>query len=193
MRAAVTFTDAAAHHHQRLLALLRRDAYARREVVLASGQRSDFYVDCRRVTLSAEGHFLCGWLLCHAIRQLCPEVGGLGGMSLGADPLVSGAALVSFLSGGPPLAGFYVRKQAKAHGAGQQVERAATLPDGAAVAIVEDVVTTGGSLLRAVAAARTAGLRPVQALALVDRLEGGRERVEQELPLWTFFSREDFA
>src|SRR5512137_203713 len=181
----------AQHHRQRLLTLLRERAYEKRDVVLASGRRSNFYIDCRRVVLTAEGHFHVGWLLGQQIRELCPDAVAVGGMSLGADPLASATSLVSYL-GGRPLDAFYVRKEAKGHGTGQFVEGAAHLPAGSPVVIVEDVVTTGGSSLLAVERAEGAGLRPVRILALVDRCEGGRETIEQRLPLTTLYTRTDF-
>lgn len=177
--------------HQRLLNLLQERAYEKRDVVLSSGRRSNFYIDCRRVVLTAEGHFLVGWLLNHFICAKCPEAVGVGGMSLGADPLVSATSLMSFL-GPHPLNGFYVRKEAKGHGTGQFIEGASALPKGAQVVIVEDVVTTGASSLLAAERAEAAGLKPVHIMALVDRCEGGREVIEQRLPLTALFARTDF-
>lgn len=175
----------------RLLDLLRERAYEQRDVILASGLRSNFYIDCRRVVMTSEGHFLTGMLFNHAIRELCPEVVAVGGLTLGADPLASATSLLSFL-GGRPLDAFYVRKEAKKHGTAQFVEGAADLPAGAKVVILEDVVTTGGSALPAVERAEAAGLTPVRVLGLVDRCEGGRETIEQRLPLTSLFSRTDF-
>lgn len=182
---------AAEHLRQRLLCLLREKAYEKRDVVLASGRRSNFYIDCRRVVLTAEGHFLVGMLFGETIRSACPEVVAVGGLSLGADPLASATSLMSYF-GGRVLDAFYVRKEAKAHGTGQLLEGASALPRGAPVAILEDVVTTGGSSLLAVERATAAGLRPVRVLALVDRCEGGREAIEQHLPLTALFDRTDF-
>lgn len=179
------------HQRDRLLLLLRERAYEKRDVVLASGRRSNFYIDCRRVVMTAEGHFLVGWLLGRLIQEHCPEVVAVGGMSLGADPLASAVSLVSYL-GGTPLDAFYVRKEAKKHGTGQFIEGASALPQGSRVVVVEDVVTTGGSSLLAVSRAREAGLEPVRIIALVDRCEGGREAIEAQLPLTTLFTRSDF-
>ncbi len=189
----ISYSEAASHRHLRLRDLLRAHAYERREVVLASGKRSNFYIDCRRVVLTAEGHFLGGWLMHYAIRQLCPEAIGVGGMSLGADPLVSSVSLVSHLSGLTPLDGFYVRKQPKGHGTGRVVEGAAQLAAGAPVVVLEDVVTSGGSSLQAVERAQQAGFEPRLVLALVDRLEGGREAISARLPLVSLFTASDFA
>lgn len=179
------------HYRRRLLELLRERAYEKREVTLASGRKSNFYIDCRRVVMTAEGHFLVGMLFNQLIREHCPEVVAVGGLTLGADPLASATSLTSFL-GGNALDAFYVRKEAKKHGTGQFVEGAALLPEEARVVIVEDVVTTGGSSLLAVERAEAAGLVPVRILALVDRCEGGRETIEQRIPLTALYQRTDF-
>ena len=180
-----------AHHHQRLLHLLRELAYARREVILSSGRKSNFYIDCRQVVLRAEGHFLVGWLLNHQIRHLSPDAVAVGGLSMGADPLASAASLMSHL-GPHPLDAFYIRKEPKKHGTEKYIEGADHLPKDAKVAIVEDVVTTGSSTLKAIERALQLGLCPVRVFALVDREEGGRENIEKVLPLTALFKRSDF-
>jgi orotate phosphoribosyltransferase len=184
-------SDLFLQHKERLLKLLRERAYEKRDVVLASGRKSNFYIDCRRVVMTAEGHFLVGWLLHQLIGLHCPEAVAVGGMSLGADPLASATSLISYF-GGRPLDAFYVRKEAKGHGTGQLIEGAAGIPRPSPVVIVEDVVTTGGSSLLAVERADAAGLKPTRILALVDRCEGGRETIEQRIPLTTLFVRSDF-
>ena len=160
-------------------------------MVLASGKPSNFYIDCRRVVMTAEGHFLVGCSSTRPIHEHCPEAVAVGGLTMGADPLSSATSLVSFL-GGEPLDAFYVRKEAKKHGTAQFVEGAAELPEGAKVVILEDVVTTGGSSLLGVQRAEAAGLVPVRVIALVDRCEGGRETIEKQLPLTSLFPRTDF-
>jgi orotate phosphoribosyltransferase len=176
----------------RLLALLRELSFERRKVILASGKESDFYVDCKRTALTAEGHVLVGRLLFDRIRRLRPLVRGAGGLTLGADPLASAVALTSFLAG-EPVDAFIVRKEPKGHGTGQWVEGRRTLPDGSRVAILEDVVTTGGSALKAIERCRAEGLVPAGCFALVDRLEGGREAIEaQGVPVDALFTRHDF-
>jgi orotate phosphoribosyltransferase len=182
---------AIARQRERLLELLRALSFQEREVTLASGLRSNFYIDCRRVSLDAEGHFLIGQLFRAIIEQVAPEARAVGGMTMGADPLVSATSLVSFIAG-RPLDGFLVRKEAKGHGTGQYLETGGRIAPGTPSVIVEDTVTTGGSLLRAVERAREAGLRPVHALAIVDRLEGGREAIEAQLPLTALYTRKDF-
>jgi orotate phosphoribosyltransferase len=180
-----------ARQRERLLELLRALSFQEREVVLASGQRSNFYIDCRRVSLDAEGHFLIGQLFRAVIDVVAPDARAIGGMTLGADPLVSATSTISFMAG-RPLDGFLVRKEAKGHGTGQYLETGGRLAAGTASVIVEDTVTTGGSLLRALERARDAGLRPIHALAIVDRLEGGREAIEAQVPLTALFTRKDF-
>jgi len=171
--------------------LLTRDAYERREVTLASGRKSDFYIDCRQVVLTSEGHFLVGWLMCRLIERDAPDVEAVGGVCIGADPLVSATSLMSSFTQNPRN-GFYVRPEPKAHGTGRIIEGLKAIPQGARCAILEDVITSGGSVLRAVSRAREAGLSVERAFVLVDRQEGGREVVEREVPVTSLFLRQDF-
>jgi orotate phosphoribosyltransferase len=175
---------------ERLLELLRSRAFREREVVLSSGRTSNFYIDCKQVSLDAEGATLIGELFHAIIDDIAPRAVAVGGLTLGADPLATATSVVSFQRG-RPRAAFIVRKDAKGHGTNQWIESTA-LPSGAPVVIVEDVVTTGASTLKAIERARLAGLEVVHALGLVDRLEGGREAVIKEIPLTTLFTRRDF-
>ncbi|MBF5045574.1 orotate phosphoribosyltransferase [Aggregicoccus sp. 17bor-14] len=176
----------------RLLELLTEKSFERRKVVLSSGKESDFYIDCKRTALLAEGHFLIGRLLLEAVRAGAPTAEGVGGLTLGADPLASAVSLTSYLAG-HPLPAFIVRKEPKGHGTGQWIEGMSALRKGAPVAILEDVVTTGASTLKAIERAQQEGLQVLGAFALVDRLEGGREAVEaQGHKLATLFTRKDF-
>jgi orotate phosphoribosyltransferase len=176
----------------RLLELLRTLSFERRKVVLASGRESDFYVDCKRTTLTAEGHVLVGRLLFDRVRRIAPLPRGVGGLTLGADPIASAVAMTSFLEG-QAIDSFVVRKEPKGHGTGQWIEGRRTIPDGSRVVVIEDVVTTGGSALKAIERCRAETLVPVACLALVDRMEGGREAIEaQGVPLQALFTREDF-
>jgi orotate phosphoribosyltransferase len=119
-------------------------------------------------------------------------VRGVGGLTLGADPIASAIALTSFLQG-EPVDSFIVRKEPKGHGTGQWIEGRKTIPDGSRVVVIEDVVTTGGSALKAIERCRAEKLEPVACVALVDRLEGGREAIEaQGVPLDPLFTRKDF-
>ena len=175
---------------ERLLALLRTQAFQEREVVLSSGRISNFYIDCKQVSLDAEGATLIGELFHAVIEEIAPSAVAVGGLTLGADPLATATSVISFQRG-RPRAAFIVRKEAKAHGTNQWLETT-RLPAGAEVVILEDVVTTGASTLKAIERARLAGLRVLHAVGLVDRLEGGREAVVQETPLTTLFTRRDF-
>lgn len=175
----------------RLLELLRTHAFERKNITLSSGKQSDFYIDCKQVTLTAEGHFLVGQLFRAIIGNIAPTAEAVGGLTLGADPLVSATSLMSFLAG-RPMHGFLVRKEPKGHGTGQWLEGRTRLRAGMPVVILEDVVTTGASTLRAIERARSAELDVVHVVALVDREEGGREAVEAEAPLTALFGRSNF-
>lgn len=174
----------------RLLELLRTRAFQEREVTLSSGLKSNFYIDCKQVSLHAEGATLIGELFHGLIEEVAPSAVAVGGLTLGADPLATATSIHSFQVGRPRDA-FIVRKEPKGHGTGQWVESAGLAP-GAKVVILEDVVTTGASTLRAIERARLAGLEVLHAIGLVDRLEGGREAVIAEAPLTTLFTRRDF-
>jgi len=176
----------------RLLDLLRTLSFERRKVTLASGKESDFYVDCKRTALTAEGHVLIGRVLFDRVRRVRPLVRGIGGLTLGADPIASAVAYCSFLEG-EPVDAFIVRKEPKGHGTGQWIEGRKTIPDGSRVAVIEDVVTTGGSALKAIERCRAENLEVVACYALVDRMEGGREAIEASgVPIEALFTRRDF-
>jgi orotate phosphoribosyltransferase len=174
----------------RLLELLRTRAFAEREVTLSSGAKSNFYIDCKQVSLDAEGACLIGELFHAVIEEVAPQAVAVGGLTLGADPLATATSIAGWHAGRPRGA-FHVRKEPKGHGTNQWVE-SAHLPPGAEVVVVEDVVTTGAATLKAIERARLAGLVVVHALAIVDRLEGGRAAVEREAPLVALFTRRDF-
>jgi orotate phosphoribosyltransferase len=175
----------------RLHTLLKERAFQEREIVLSSGLRSNFYIDCKQVSLDAEGAHLIGCLFSALIDELDPSAAAVGGLTLGADPLATATSVVSFLRG-TPRAAFIVRKEPKGHGTGQWIEQPASLAPGAEVVVVEDVVTTGASMLRAIERVTAAGYKVRRALALVDRLEGGRAAIEAHTPLIPLFDRRDF-
>jgi orotate phosphoribosyltransferase len=182
---------------QQLLDLLAKLSFKLGDFVLASGQRSDYYIDCRITTLHAEGGRLAGIVLLDLIREHCPSAVAVGGLTMGADPLVSNTASASaweladyneFLELAPDddhgeqptlLHGFLVRKAEKTHGTGRRIE--GFLEPGAEVVIVDDVCTTGGSTITALEAARDAGMKVVGVFCLVDREQGGRLHIEQAL------------
>lgn len=176
----------------RLLELLTRLSFERRKVILSSGKESDFYIDCKKTVLTAEGHYLVGRQLFASIKDKCPEAVAVGGLTLGADPLASAVSLISFLEKGP-LQAFIVRKEPKGHGTGQWIEGKSGLADGASVAIVEDVITTGASTLKAIERSEMEGLKVAGVFALVDRDEGGKEAVESKgYRVYPLFRRSDF-
>ncbi|MBW2040366.1 MAG: orotate phosphoribosyltransferase [Deltaproteobacteria bacterium] len=163
-------------NRERLLEILREKSYEEREVTLTSGRKSTFYIDGKQTTLDPEGVYLVGKVLYEMVRG---RVEAVGGPTLGADPIVTSVALASYMEG-DPIAAFIIRKEPKGHGKGLWIEGDKALKKGAKVAIVEDVVTTGGSLLKAIRVAEEHGLQVVQVLALVDRQEGGKERLAEE-------------
>ena len=176
----------------RLLEHLKALSYIEGEVTLASGKKSDFYIDCRQTSLHPEGAALIGDLWSDWVLAFPEEVEGVGGMTLGADPLATATSVALYYKK-KTCPAFLVRKEAKGHGTGRQVEGRASLPDGSKVIVLEDVVTTGGSTIKAVQACRNEGLEPVAVFCLVDRLEGGRANVENAgLPLFSLFTRKDF-
>lgn len=161
--------------HERLVRLLAERSARRGNFTLASGRQSSLYIDARLTTMTSEGQHLIGLLGLAAIRDAAWRADAVGGLTLGADPI---AYAICHASAGSahPLKAFTVRKEPKAHGTGKQVE--GPLLPGDHVAIVEDVITTGGSAERAVDAVRREGAVVVGVLALVDREEGGREKLE---------------
>ena len=176
---------------QRLVALLRERSVEHRRVVLASGKESDFFVDCKQSVLTAEGHALVGTLMFEALDAL-PACDAVAGVELGGCPLASAVSLVSFQRG-RPLDALYVRKEAKDHGTKKLVEGDRSLRPGLRVVVLEDVVTTGGSTLKAVEKLTAAGTVVVGVVAIVDRLEGGRAAIEATgLPIVALTTRDDF-
>jgi orotate phosphoribosyltransferase len=161
--------------HDRLLTLLAERSARRGHFTLASGRQSTLYIDARLTTMSPDGLALIGPLGLDALQGSGWSVDAVGGLTLGADPVSYAIAYASALAG-TPLRAFTVRKEAKAHGTGRLVE--GPFREGDRVAVIEDVITTGGSALRAVEAIRAAGGVAAGVLALVDREEGGREALE---------------
>jgi len=184
-----------------LLDLIATHSFKLGDFTLASGAKSDYYIDCRVTTLHAEGGRLAGLQLYELIKEHCPEAEAVGGLTMGADPLVSNVASASAwaladyreiaelsevleveeggeLEAEPTLIhGFLVRKAEKAHGTGRKVE--GFLKAGAKVVIVDDVCTTGGSTITAIEAACGAGMEVIGVFCLVDREQGGRTKIEE--------------
>lgn len=160
---------------ERLVALLAEKSVLFGEFTLASGRRSDFYVDARLTTMSPQGLRLIGEIGLGALAGSGWNVDAIGGLTMGADPI---SYAIAYASGKfeKPLRAFSVRKEAKAHGTGKRVE--GPFRSGDVVAVIEDVITSGGSALNAIDAVRQAGGTVAGVLALLDREEGGRERIE---------------
>ncbi len=165
---------------RQLLELLKEKSFRyspEKPFTLVSGRVSPYYVDCRPTTHNAQGLALIGEICFGLIRDL--QVDAIGGLTMGADPIAHAVALTSYLKGRPVNA-FSVRQKPKTHGTGGLL--VGDVRPGNRVVIVEDVVTTGGSTLKAVAAARDFGLEVVKVLILVDRQEGGKEVVKEKVP-----------
>ncbi len=159
----------------RLEELLLSRSVRHGDFVLASGQRSSYYIDCRLTTMSAEGMVLIGREGLRAVREAGWKATAIGGLTLGADPVAYAIAAASFAAG-PAIDAFTVRKEPKQHGTQRLIE--GNFAAGAAVVVVEDVITSGGSALRAIAAVTAEGGTVAGVLAVVDREQGGRERLE---------------
>jgi len=176
---------------ERLVELLRERSFEQKKVILASGRESDFFIDCKQTILTAEGHALVGELMFDALDAL-PRCEAVAGVELGGCPLASAVSLVSWVRG-RPLPAFYVRKETKDHGSRRLVEGDRAIISGMPVVILEDVVTTGGSTLKAAEKLRLAGVTVVGVVALVDRLEGGAEAIRAAgIPLVSLCTRRDF-
>lgn len=172
---------------EELLQLLKSRALEIRNVTLSSGRASDYYIDAKRVILSSKGAYLTGKLM---LQMIGPEVRAIAGMTLGADPIVVAVSVVGHLQG-RDMDALIVRKEAKKHGTMSFIE-GPELPLGSNVAVVDDVVTTGSSLMRAAQRLEQAGYRPVQAIAILDRMEGGRETLQAAgYILETLFTKDD--
>jgi len=161
------------YNRERLVELIRQQALQFGDFTLASGKKAKFYLDCRKLTLHPLGANQIGAGMLELLASDPPD--SIGGMAIGADP-ISAATITLAGQRGQNLMGFIVRKEAKQHGTGRQVE--GPVQPGMTAVIVEDVVTSGGSALKAVDAARDFGLKVSRILAVVDRLEGGRQAIE---------------
>ncbi|MEJ2057849.1 MAG: orotate phosphoribosyltransferase [Desulfofustis sp.] len=177
-------------YRSRLKDILLEKSYRHGTFTLTSGKTSDFYIDGKQTTLHAEGAYLCGKLLFQLIKDEQTRIDAVGGMTLGADPLVSAVSIVSYLEQAP-IPAFIVRKEAKGHGTGNYIEGLKNLAEGGRVALVEDVVTTGGTLLTVIERVEAAGLSIALVMTVVDRQEGGADTLAAAgYPLKALFTRE---
>lgn len=174
---------------KKLARLLLELSYREGDFTLTSGKKSEYYFDCKQTALHAEGSYLVGRLFVEMLKDF--DCKGVGGMTLGADPLVSSTTVVSYLEG-RPMPGFIIRKKSKGHGTNQYLEGLANFSAGDKVVLLEDVCTTGGTLITAAERVRDAGLEIVGVLAVLDREEGGRENLEKAgLKLSAIFTRQE--
>ncbi len=175
----------------RLKEILLEKSYRKGTFTLTSGKTSDFYVDGKQTTLSAEGAYLCGKLIFGLIQEEVKPIEAVGGMTLGADPIVTAVSLVSFLEE-KPIPAFIVRKEAKGHGTGNYIEGLGNMTPGCRVALVEDVVTTGGTLLKVIERVEQQGFEVGLVVTIVERQEGGVDAMAAAgYPLKSIFTREE--
>jgi len=170
----------------RLLAIIRERSFGRGEFILASGKKADHYFDGKMTTTTANGVGLIAALFLDLIAG--QSIDAVGGPSIGADPIVGAMLALAFVHD-RPLRGFMVRKEAKEYGKGKMVE--GSLQKGDRVAIIEDVVTTGGSTLKVIEKVEAAGATVAQVLAMVDREEGSRETLSR-YPFQALFRSSEF-
>ncbi|MBD3264724.1 MAG: orotate phosphoribosyltransferase [Candidatus Omnitrophica bacterium] len=174
---------------QRLFELLRREAFFKKRIKLSSGKYSNYYIDVRRVSLSPEGVYLISHLIFKIAKKY--KVNAVGGPTLGADPIVSGVCFVAHKRK-YPLRGFLIRKSPKKHGSqrlieGQQLKR------GESVILIDDVATSGGSLIKAIEVMRKNKIKTAAAITVVDREEGAAENLQKfRCPLVSLFTKSDF-
>jgi orotate phosphoribosyltransferase len=177
------------YDREALKALIREKALRFGEFTLASGKKATYYLDCRQITLDARGARLIGEGMLELLSGNMPAL--VGGMAIGADPITAAILTLAGVQG-MPLRGVMVRKEAKQHGTGRLVE--GPFKEGESIAIVEDVVTTGGSSLLAAERCEAAGLKVQRVLAIIDRLEGGREAFARRgYELTALLTIEDFG
>jgi orotate phosphoribosyltransferase len=180
------------NHREQLLALLARTSFRLGQFKLSSGGTSDYYIDCRTTTLHAEGGRLTGHAVLELLEENNVDAEAVGGLTMGADPIVSNLATASAWRAksqpaAPLLHGFLVRKAEKAHGTGRRIEGFSK--PGARVVIVDDVCTTGASTINAIEAAREAGMVVAAVVCIVEREEAkGRPAVEAAAAGAPFFS-----
>jgi orotate phosphoribosyltransferase len=176
---------------QRLKEIILEKSYRKGAFKLSSGRESDFYIDGKQTTLSAEGAYLCGKLIFQLIKNHSEKIGAVGGMTLGADPLVTATSMVSFLEKSP-IPAFIVRKESKKHGTEAYLEGQQNMPPGCAVTLLEDVVTTGGTLVKVIDRVAAQGFKVAQIITVVDRQEGGAETLAKKgFKLEAIFTKEE--
>ncbi|HEX4999756.1 MAG TPA: orotate phosphoribosyltransferase [Terriglobia bacterium] len=162
--------------------IIRRKSLRRGDFVLASGRRANYYLDCRMTTLDPRGATLIARLLLEKMRELNIEADAIGGLTMGADPIAAATAVISEIEG-RPLPAFIVRKETKGHGMQRAIEGWDGKP-GAKVVVVDDVCTSGESILTACRKAEEAGYKVAATFCVVDREEGGTETISKQYPFY---------
>lgn len=174
---------------QKLLCLIKKEAFLKKKIILSSGKISDYYIDMRKVSLSPKGIYLISHLVFQKIKDY--SVQAIGGPTLGADPIVSGVCFLAYQNK-RRLKGFLIRKLPKKHGRQKLIE-GQLLSAGDRVVIVDDVATSGSSLIKAVEVLKKAKIKVVAALVIVDREEGASVFLaKQGCPLISLFTKNDF-
>lgn len=158
------------YNKEALTEIVREKALAFGDFTLASGKKSNHYIDCRKVVLDSKGSFMIAEAMLDVLSEDMPDL--VGGLAIGADP-ITGAVVAIAGTKGQDLRGLMVRKEAKKHGTGQFVE--GDYQPGESVVILEDVITTGGSAMLAIERCEAVGLKIAGVLAILDRLQGGKE------------------
>ena len=177
------------NYHDVLLKLLKEKAYKRGEYVLSSGKKSEHYVNCKPVTLSCEGNALMSRLM---IDLVDTDAVAVGGLTLGADPIVCGIAQKAYYNNHKPLDALIIRKNVKGYGTKDRIEGPKP-PKGSVVTVLEDVTTTGSSAISAVKVLRDAGYVVNRVVAIVDRMECHSTWVENDLEFVSLFTLEDIT
>lgn len=180
---------------QRLAEFIKKHSFQRSDTPvfkLASGNMSNFYFNLKKTTYSPEGQYLIGNLMCDRIKELALKPAAIGGLTMGADPIATATAYASFLRN-EPIEAMVIRKEPKDHGTMSQIE--GNVRSGVDVIIIDDVVTTGGSTIKAIEAAKRAGLNVIAVLILLDRCElNGRQNIESlGHPVYSILTIKDFA
>jgi orotate phosphoribosyltransferase len=172
-----------------LFALLKEGAYFKGKFILSSGKESSYYLDARLVTLSAQGAYLTGRIMLDMIKD--DHIDAIGGPTLGADPMVGSIASLSHQAA-RPINTFIIRKQPKAHGKGQQLEGPA-LKQGAVVALIDDVATTGKAFVESIEVLDKMGIKVKKAICVIDRCEGASQALAKlHVPLESIFTVSQF-
>ncbi|MCP4651815.1 MAG: orotate phosphoribosyltransferase [Candidatus Omnitrophica bacterium] len=172
-----------------LLKILKKDAFFKKRIKLSSGKMSNYYVDVRRVSLTPEGVYLISSLIWRAIKN--DKIDAVGGPTLGADPIIGGVCMVARRTR-KDLKGFLIRKTPKKHGSQKLIE-GRELRKGSRVVVIDDVATSGSSLIKSIEILQAQKIKIVKAVTVIDREEGATQNLEKlKCPLVSLFTKSDF-